>query len=88
MLFRAEEKRHLTYKLLPKRAARNLKNTLEELSKKCYDSDSYIEMSMYDEDIDDMMRFQLKEKEVKAKRNISVKLFFRAKYFKKISSFQ
>lgn len=61
--FRAEEKRNLTHKLLPKRAARNLKNTLEELSKKCYD-DGFSEYAILDEDIDDMLRFQLKEKEV------------------------
>lgn len=60
----AEEKRNLTYKLLPRRAAKNLKYALEALCKKCSMA-SNTSSNLCDQSYsDNTLRFMAKEKEV------------------------
>ncbi|KAL0276469.1 UNVERIFIED_CONTAM: hypothetical protein PYX00_004034 [Menopon gallinae] len=66
-----EERRSLSYKLLPKKAARNLKSTLEELYKECCEEDNYMyRMRAEYDDADGMMRFHLKEREQRVQLEI------------------
>lgn len=65
--YRCDEKRNLNTKLLPKKPARTLRNTLEQLYQKVNKSlENYVNLSIQDSSHDEGIDrdFQLKRKEV------------------------
>lgn len=67
MLYRCEEKRNLNIKLLPKKPARTLRNTLDTLYNKVNQSmANYANIGMQDSSHDESIDrdFQIKRKEV------------------------
>ncbi|KAK6640985.1 hypothetical protein RUM44_012684 [Polyplax serrata] len=66
----SEEKRNLTYKLLPRRAAKSLRSTLEMLCTKCLENE-FANSNLNSEDCDDSTkRFLMKDKEQKLELEI------------------